>query len=166
MLRQEWLLKGLLWMTKFGLSVTAVCPLSMISNVGYSKWKIRKFMELSEIRECMLRHGMLQLDFRLHKSRVLLSRSNLFLSFSFHFLYFLLSMPFIFLCRHLVTFLLFIALHFCFPFFYSLSTITLCSFFLSFFLSSIRHFSPFHLLLRTLPFLWSFCLCGTIGSAS
>jgi len=54
MLQQEWLLKGLLWMAKFGLSVTAVCPLSMISNVGYSKWKIRKFMELSEIRECML----------------------------------------------------------------------------------------------------------------
>lgn len=132
---------GRLWMANFGLSVTAVCPLSMISNVGCIKWKIRKCMELSEIREYVLRHGLFQLDFRLHKSRVVWNRSNLSFPFCFHFLYFLVSMPFIFFCRHLFTFLLFIDLYFCFPFFYSLSILTLCSFFLSFFNSSLFSFS-------------------------
>jgi len=49
--RQEWGLKGLLWMAKFGISLTAVCPLSIISNVGCNTWQVRKCMELPEIRE-------------------------------------------------------------------------------------------------------------------
>jgi len=150
--QQEWVLKGLLWMAKFGLSVKAVCPLSMISNVGCSNWKIRKCMELSEIREYMLRHGMFQLDFRLNKSRVVWNRSNWSFPFCFHFLYFLLSMPFIFFCRHFFTFLL--SSTFISAFLFSIhcpSLHFLVSFFLSFFLSFFNS-SLFSFSFTTTPF--------------
>ena len=148
--QQEWVLKSLLWMAKFGLSVTAVCPLSMISNVGCSKWKIRKCMELSEIREYVLRHGIVQLDFRLQKSRVVWNRSKLPFPFCFHFLYFLLSMPFIFFCRHLFTFLLFIDLH---PAFLSSIRCPSLHFVVSFFLQFVTF----------LLFIHYYALCPSFG---
>jgi hypothetical protein len=81
----------------------------------------------------MLRHGMVQLEFKLHESHVVWSRSN-----------FLLSMLLIFFCWHFFIFLLFIIIHFCFPFFYTLSILTLCNLFLCFILTFFSSFFPLH----------------------